>query len=638
MADLQTKILQKIEPYEYISFDIFDTLLKRNVQEPKDIFFLLQEEGEKKFGSSFAEFQKERIDAERLARQNKAEVTLKEIYQELTKFSHSETEWMMKRELELEYKYSAPNFSIRKIFRKCLQQEKNVIIVSDMYLPRENLENMLRKIGIDGYKKLYISNESRKTKANGELFALVTKDLNIDPEQIIHIGDNRRSDFVQAKKAGWNAVLINRWYDHLQYYNLPVTNMQDRVLREIMNNYAIDIPLEQRLGFETLGTLLYGFNMWLKEQVRKEEIKRIFFLSRDGLIIKKAFDIINNGEFETHYLYASRRALQVPVLADEKINLEVFSQRMHWPPKISIGYFLYALGIDTEKIKAKVEKKYGDLNQSVDRDNLLKSSLFRRIFAEEQQNIRANAKDERHALVQYFKQEKFGGKIAIVDIGWHGNMQLNLEEVLEQEEIPHDIYGYYIGVKPFNNHKDRIRMQGYIFDDGKNVELFTEEKYINGLFEQVFMANHGSVKRLLIDEKDSVVRPVLYPEEQVEPQLQQLITNYQAGALRLSSLMLSIEFDNLEITSKFAGSGIVAQFTNPTYLIAKRWGDVIFKDEHTAPLIAGKKGWKYIFTPKKFLVDYKKSVWKEGFLKLNFKKMSNPHKLVVKIAKIRGNE
>ena len=32
------KIIEKIQKYKYISFDIFDTLIKRNVEKPSDIF------------------------------------------------------------------------------------------------------------------------------------------------------------------------------------------------------------------------------------------------------------------------------------------------------------------------------------------------------------------------------------------------------------------------------------------------------------------------------------------------------------------------------------------------------------------------------------------------------------------------
>lgn len=47
----------KVEPYKYVSFDIFDTLVKRNVENPTDVFKLM----EYKAGNGFAD---RRIKAE----------------------------------------------------------------------------------------------------------------------------------------------------------------------------------------------------------------------------------------------------------------------------------------------------------------------------------------------------------------------------------------------------------------------------------------------------------------------------------------------------------------------------------------------------------------------------------------------
>lgn len=47
--------------YDVVSFDIFDTLLKRNVLHPTDIFSIM----EKKVSDTVPNFKRHRIDAER---------------------------------------------------------------------------------------------------------------------------------------------------------------------------------------------------------------------------------------------------------------------------------------------------------------------------------------------------------------------------------------------------------------------------------------------------------------------------------------------------------------------------------------------------------------------------------------------
>ena len=75
-------ILKKyiIKHFDTISFDIFDTLIERDVNIPSDIFYKV---GLKILGKNEAEtFRKDRIEAEEKARKSKlgGEVTLKEIY------------------------------------------------------------------------------------------------------------------------------------------------------------------------------------------------------------------------------------------------------------------------------------------------------------------------------------------------------------------------------------------------------------------------------------------------------------------------------------------------------------------------------------------------------------------------------
>ena len=51
------KIIEKIQKYKYISFDIFDTLIKRNVEKPSDIFSAVNIEYEKIYGCKIDNFE-----------------------------------------------------------------------------------------------------------------------------------------------------------------------------------------------------------------------------------------------------------------------------------------------------------------------------------------------------------------------------------------------------------------------------------------------------------------------------------------------------------------------------------------------------------------------------------------------------
>ncbi|WP_170839170.1 HAD-IA family hydrolase, partial [Escherichia coli] len=74
-----------------------------------------------------------------------------------------------------------------------------IIFISDMYLGKSFLAKILHKNGYEEYDNLYVSSEHRVKKHSGELFDYVINDLGIEPQTILHIGDNVEADVKKAK-------------------------------------------------------------------------------------------------------------------------------------------------------------------------------------------------------------------------------------------------------------------------------------------------------------------------------------------------------------------------------------------------------------------------------------------------------
>ncbi len=185
------------DPMKAISFDLFDTLVLRPFLKPTDLFILL---GQKQSRSDFCGL---RTTAESKARLSVGtEVTLDEIYsflpQDLISFKDLECQ------LEIDLCFANPWMKERY---ESLIEGKIVIITTDMYLPRNVIESILKRNDIR-YDKLYISSEHRKTKHNGSLFRHILDDLNIRPEEMMHIGDNKRADYSIPRRLGIQAVHI----------------------------------------------------------------------------------------------------------------------------------------------------------------------------------------------------------------------------------------------------------------------------------------------------------------------------------------------------------------------------------------------------------------------------------------------
>lgn len=186
IEDFKKKILK----YDFVSFDIFDTLLYRTVNQAYDQLELIpyiytQETGEKLKG-----FVKNRIKSEAIVRRENpnSDVTLEMIYAKMP-YPEELCKKLQDIECNVELKICRPNSVMVGILNWCIRLGKHVVITTDMYLPRTTLQAMLKKIGIT-YERLFISSEEKATKNEGKLFEIVLQKLDIDPSRIIHIGDN----------------------------------------------------------------------------------------------------------------------------------------------------------------------------------------------------------------------------------------------------------------------------------------------------------------------------------------------------------------------------------------------------------------------------------------------------------------
>ncbi|MGN1044791.1 MAG: hypothetical protein ACI4Q9_02390, partial [Candidatus Methanomethylophilaceae archaeon] len=168
------RIIGLTEGYDWVSVDIFDTLLIRPYVEPKDLFLHM----EKAFDAPG--FCRERMDAERRNRDpENGEVTFDRIYEDIgPEYSH-----LKSKELEFESRSVVPKV-MRETFSK-LVSEKNVILLSDMYLPTDFIRELLERNGIVGFRDILISGDVGVNKHHGKLFTYAMERHGISPSELI---------------------------------------------------------------------------------------------------------------------------------------------------------------------------------------------------------------------------------------------------------------------------------------------------------------------------------------------------------------------------------------------------------------------------------------------------------------------
>ncbi|MBQ3735646.1 MAG: HAD-IA family hydrolase [Candidatus Methanomethylophilaceae archaeon] len=294
-------VVEAVKGYEYVSLDVYDTLLVRPYVRPKDVFRHIEM---KENAPGFVE---ERIESEKRCMASSLPTTLDRIYEGMPeRFRH-----LKEKELEYESNPVCPK-RILDTYREIAKDHK-IVIMSDMYLPSEFIQSLLKKNGIYGYERFYLSSEDGVSKGKGTMFEYVLNDLGIEKSQIIHVGDNIKTDFLNPKKQGFNAVLTEkpvssyfkrhrkakRFYDKSGSVGSSIIIGMDviREYNDISEGFWKDVSY--RFG----GPLVSDYARFVSEHMRKDDV--VMLAARDGYNIEKVLNIIR-PDIRTHYVYVPR--------------------------------------------------------------------------------------------------------------------------------------------------------------------------------------------------------------------------------------------------------------------------------------------------------------------------------------------
>lgn len=594
-------IIQKIAPYSYVSFDIFDTLLKRDVVHPTDIFKMVG-----KYFDDTAFFQK-RINAESMLRKEygKEEITLDEIYDKLGK-----AYWPYKeQELTLERSLLHCNPAIYPIYQYCKEQGKKIIITSDMYLPEDFLQDILHCCDID-FDFCFISSTCNAQKVTGNLFKKMLLAVKIKAHDVVHIGDSVRGDYLGARKAGVKGILIPKIINRTHWVNLKAKGQNTNFNVFINNHLDARQSIYQQFGYECFGPMLYGFVKWLHDSVGN---KKIFFFARDGYMVKKVYDALYS-EHSTDYIYLSRRSLSVPLLWKHN-TWEEFSKYITVTRFFTLRTLLKRLGLEPEKYEQEAKQNHLSLETGLRESDFLQNTDLKNLYLRIQNDIITNSKKEFESLTAYFKQKQFQGDIAVMDIGWNGSMQRYLVELMNLTGVHVSMNGYYFGMRKRLNH---TQVHGYLYEPSR-MQLEPALSFMQGLFESFFLSKEGSTQRYELCGQFG--KPVLYqPEYQENDAEYKAFQAVQQGAQAFcKDYAGSVSSHLKEYSAEVYSHNLLHFGTCPKLADVALFGNFRFYDTNVVRLAKPNSLSAYISQPKAFIRNFSYAVWKAGFMKRCFK-------------------
>ncbi len=300
-----------ISVHDYISFDIFDTLIMRQVYEPKDIFSIL----EGKFiedGVTITNFSSIRYRA------GFQKNTIYEIYekiQEETGISDELKNRMLYDEISLEKELIIVREDVKVLFDYAKSLGKRVYLISDMYFSKKILADILSLNGINGWDEIYVSCDYNKRKEEG-LYQVYLDDLGeVNPSNCLHFGDNNKNDNSVPRRKGIHVFPLKSARELLGISSLDdmheLTNNQNgrlligAIIARLFNSpFSLSlqggIPIIRRwitVGAAYFSILLIIYIQELISFLNSHLINgKILFAARDGYLFEKVYRSIRRWE------------------------------------------------------------------------------------------------------------------------------------------------------------------------------------------------------------------------------------------------------------------------------------------------------------------------------------------------------
>lgn len=250
--------------------------------------------------------------------------------------------------------------------------------------------------------------------------------------------------------------------------------------------------LAQATAYVT-APVLFCYVDYVIVNAEKQGIKKIYFLARDGYILKAVADVMIKSrklKIETCYLYVSRYALRNALYfkcdtVEDFENAGFFGRCAVQSAENTLKRagleegqrveVYRKIGFDGDEKRVMNDAEYDEFCKLLKSDN----ELFT--------DIKNSSREKYENIIGYFEQSGLfeNKKIALVDSGWLGSVQRTLTELIMDKTDIGRITGYYFGL--YRKESDSYR--SFLFDISDAYRYVPT--FCNNLFECFCSAPHG---------------------------------------------------------------------------------------------------------------------------------------------------
>jgi FMN phosphatase YigB (HAD superfamily) len=367
---------------------------------------------------------------------------------------------------------------------------KKVYIVSDFYLGAEYLKQTMKAANVpDGLvDDVFVSCDCGRRKAVGDLYAYVLEKLQLRAEEVVMIGDNKRSDFDNAQSCGLMTVYQprNNYKIRTHIAENSGRNYSKKQLGDSMNEM-----FRHGANYSEYIGMFYVFTKRLYTQLKHEQVPTIAFMAREGHYLKQLFELfetlsVPESQFiESTYYWCSRRSVMAgikDVLMPDAVNGE-----------ISLRNWLKSFNLSVEdaakyaKINEEEVDEVSDLRNNKSYRELVNNPAFCSLI---DQMIEDNNKAFKTYTEKYIHDDKF----RFVDSGWKCTTQNTIEQYYGIKTA-----GYYIGVQIPDQPIGELERTGLVFSEYKPKSKYYDYLGMNiPFYQQLLAAPHGTALKYIL--------------------------------------------------------------------------------------------------------------------------------------------
>ena len=434
------------------------------------------------------------------------------------------------------------------------QKGKRLFLLSDIYLPAKYLKKLAKLKGIDHYfEDILSSADSLQAKASGAAFPLIKERFDLNKEKWLHIGDNPHSDGLMPLAFGIKSLVIK---DYKEKHRRRLSHKYDNYSKRNplwRGRYVLQtmMPLEAENkdqsplyvdGHNYFGYLFGYFLHKLAEKCNLLNIEKIYFCSREGWLLQQCWDAAtpylypNSEAPKSEYLYVSRMALAKAMCANTGLSMQVLKTIFLPAGNRTFNDICRVFDLKVDVFITYLEKHGLEPDTVISPHDNQDMSIFRKleelVYDQEfQKVVKEQTQDHRDLYNEYLSDIGFfdNENIAFIDIGWLGTIQTFFCNSISHQTQKPNIHGFMLAATRYVEYEQTPKnyFEGLVYDGHKTDLSMALLENIRDIFEEITRSPDPTLVGFKRNEQGKVVPSLRQSDDHVGQNEKRQTEHYQ---------------------------------------------------------------------------------------------------------------